>query len=56
MDAGFDYEKIGIKYYCFHDIDLISEGSSIEDEANLKAIVAYANKTSEQVSLDVGYC
>ncbi len=46
MDAGFEFmEKIGIEYYCFHDLDLISEGSSIEEyEANLKAIVAYAKE------------
>ena len=46
MDAGFEFmSKIGIEYYCFHDIDLISEGSSIEEyEANLKAIVAYAKE------------
>jgi len=46
MDAGFEFmEKIGIKYYCFHDIDLVSEGDSIEEyEANLKAIVQYAKE------------
>ncbi|HLP05425.1 MAG TPA: xylose isomerase, partial [Paludibacter sp.] len=46
MDAGFEFmSKMGIEYYCFHDIDLVSEGSSIEEyEANLKAIVAYAKE------------
>jgi xylose isomerase len=46
MDAGFEFmQKTGIKYYCFHDIDLISEGNSIEEyEANLKAIVEYAKQ------------
>ena len=44
MDAGFEFmKKVGIEYYCFHDIDLINEGGSIEEyEANIKAIVAYA--------------
>lgn len=44
MDAGFEFmQKIGIEYFCFHDIDLVDEGNSIEEyEANLKAIVAYA--------------
>ena len=44
MDAGFEFmQKMGIEYYCFHDVDLVSEGASIEEyEANLKAIVAYA--------------
>ncbi|MBQ0063040.1 MAG: xylose isomerase [Prevotella sp.] len=42
-DAGFEImDKLGIDYFCFHDVDLIDEGSSVEEyEANLKAIVAY---------------
>ena len=42
-DAGFEImQKLGIEYFCFHDVDLVSEGSSIEEyEANMKAIVAY---------------
>ena len=49
MDAGFEFmQKMGIEYYCFHDVDLVSEGSSIEEyEANLKAIVAYAKQQGE---------
>ena len=32
LDAGFEFmQKIGIEYYCFHDIDLIEEGNSIEE-------------------------
>lgn len=43
VDAGFEImEKLGIDYYCFHDVDLISEGNSVEEyESNMKAIVAY---------------
>ena len=46
MDAGFEImQKLGIEYYCFHDVDLISEGKSVaEYEANLKAIVEYAKQ------------
>ena len=53
MDAGFEFmQKIGIEYYCFHDIDLISEGSSIEEyEANLKAIVAYAKQKQAETGI-----
>ncbi len=42
-DAGFEImEKLGIDYYCFHDVDLVDEGCSIEEyEANMKAIVEY---------------
>ena len=35
-------EKLGIEYFCFHDVDLIEEGSSVEEyEKNVKDIVAY---------------
>ncbi|MFR9593782.1 MAG: xylose isomerase, partial [Rikenellaceae bacterium] len=53
MDAGFEFmQKIGIEYYCFHDIDLIDEGASAEEyEANLKAIVAYAKQKQAQTGI-----
>ena len=53
MDAGFEFMvKMGIEYYCFHDIDLISEGNSIEEyEANLKAIVAYAKEKQAETGI-----
>ncbi len=42
-DAGFEFmQKMGIEYFCFHDVDLVSEGSSVEEyEHNMKEIVAY---------------
>ncbi len=42
-DAGFEImEKLGIEYFCFHDVDLIEEGNSVEEyEKNVKDIVAY---------------
>jgi xylose isomerase len=53
LDAGFEFmQKIGIGYYCFHDIDLIAEGDSIEEyEANLKAIVAYAKQKQAETGI-----
>ena len=43
VDAGFEImQKLGIGYYCFHDVDLVDEAATIEEyEANLKEIVAY---------------
>lgn len=51
MDAAFEFiTKLGVPYYCFHDIDLVSEGSSVaEYEKNLQAIVDYA-KAKQQAS------
>lgn len=42
-DAGFEFmQKMGIEYFCFHDVDLVDEGSSVEEyEHNMKEIVAY---------------
>ncbi len=53
MDAGFEFmQKIGIEYYCFHDVDLIEEGNSIEEyENNLKEIVAYAKQKQEETGI-----
>ena len=36
MDAGFEFmQKMGIEYYCFHDVDLCEEADTIE---NMKRI------------------
>lgn len=43
MDAAFEFfEKIGVPFYCFHDVDMVEEGASIEAyETNLhKAVEA----------------
>jgi xylose isomerase len=46
MDAAFEFiTKLGAPYYCFHDIDLVDEGSSsAEYEKRLQALVAYAKE------------
>ncbi len=44
MDAGIEImEKLGIHYFCFHDVDLIDPADDIDEyEANMKAITDYA--------------
>jgi xylose isomerase len=44
MDAAFEFiTKMGIPFYCFHDVDLVDEADSIiETEKRLNAIVDYA--------------
>ena len=51
MDAAFEFiTKLGVPYYCFHDIDLVDEGGSrAETRARLEGIVAYA-KEKQQAS------
>ena len=50
VDAGFEFmQKLGIPYFCFHDVDLISEGKNVaEYEANMKAIVAYIKEKQKE--------
>jgi len=49
MDAGFEImDKLGIEYFCFHDVDLVDEAPTIEEyEERMKAITDYALKKME---------
>jgi xylose isomerase len=55
VDAGFEFmQKIGIEYYCFHDVDLIDEGTSIDQyETNLKNIVAYIKQRQTETGIQL---
>ena len=46
MDAGFEImQKLGIEYFCFHDVDLVEEGATVaEYESRMKAITDYAQE------------
>jgi xylose isomerase len=46
MDASFEFiSKMGIPFYCFHDFDLVKEGTSIaESDKNVQAVVDYAKQ------------
>ena len=46
MDAAFEFiSKLGLEYFCFHDFDLIDEGSSLkESEERLNKISDYAQE------------
>ena len=50
-DAAFEFiSKMGFDYFCFHDYDLIQEGSSlVESEKRLEAITDYI-KTKQEAS------
>ncbi len=52
-DAGFEFmQKMGIEYYCFHDVDLVDEGANVEEyEANLKEIVAYLKEKQAETGI-----
>ncbi|HUX93659.1 MAG TPA: xylose isomerase [Ignavibacteriaceae bacterium] len=46
MDAAFEFiTKIGTPFYCFHDFDIIDEGSSIaESDKRINIMVEYAKE------------
>ena len=52
-DAGFEImTKLGIEYYCFHDVDLVKDSDDIEEyENNLKEIVAYLKKKQAETGI-----
>ena len=53
MDAGFEFmQKMGIEYYCFHDVDLVDEAATPEEyEKNLREIVAYAKQKQAETGI-----
>ena len=53
MDAGFEVmQKLGIEYFCFHDVDLVDEADTVEEyEANFKEIVEYAKEKMAQTGI-----
>ncbi|MBQ7870152.1 MAG: xylose isomerase [Prevotella sp.] len=53
MDAGFEImQKLGIEFFCFHDVDLVDEGATIEEyEARMKAITDYAQEKMAETGI-----
>lgn len=52
-DAGFEFmQKMGIEYFCFHDVDLVKEADSVEEyEKNFKEIVAYIKQKQAETGI-----
>ena len=53
VDAGLEFmQKMGIEYYCFHDVDLVDEGADVEEyEARLKEVVAYLKEKQAETGI-----
>ncbi|MDO4933536.1 MAG: xylose isomerase [Prevotella sp.] len=53
MDAGFEImQKLGIEFFCFHDVDLVEECATIEEyEARMKAITDYAQEKMAETGI-----
>ncbi len=55
MDAAFEFlTKLGVDYYCFHDVDLVDEGPNlVEFERRLNAITDYAAEKMKGTDIKV---
>ena len=53
VDAGFEFmQKVGIPFYCFHDVDLCDEADTVEEyEKNLKEVVAYLKQKQQETGI-----
>lgn len=53
MDAAFEFlTKMGIEYYCFHDVDLVDYGNDIrENDRRLQAVVEYAKQKQAETGI-----
>ena len=52
LDAAFEFiTKIGAGYYCFHDTDVVGDGSVFEIEKRLEKIVPVMKKMQEQTGV-----
>ncbi len=48
MDAAFEFiTKIGIPFYCFHDTDMVGDGSVFEIEERLVKMIDYARQCQQ---------
>ncbi len=54
LDAAFEFiTKIGAGYYCFHDTDIVGDGSVFEIEKRLDKIVPVIKKMQEQTGVQL---
>ena len=52
MDAAFEFiDKLSIPYYCFHDTDLVGDGSVFDIEKRLHALLPYAQDKQKEYGI-----
>jgi xylose isomerase len=53
MDAAFEFfTKLGVPYYCFHDIDMVDEGGSMaEYERHISTMTEYAKQKQKETGV-----
>jgi xylose isomerase len=53
MDAAFEFfSKMGVPFFCFHDVDIAPEGATFSESAkNLETMVSYAEEKMAETGL-----
>jgi xylose isomerase len=52
LDAAFEFiTKIGVPYYCFHDTDIVGDGTVLEIEKRLAKIIPVMKNIQEQTGV-----
>jgi xylose isomerase len=52
MDAAFEFiSKINIPFYCFHDVDVVGDGSVFEIEKRLSDMIGFAKERQEATGI-----
>jgi xylose isomerase len=53
MDAAFEFiSKLGLPYYCFHDVDVVDYGNDVAiNEKRLQALTAYAKEKQGETGI-----
>ncbi len=53
MDAAFEFiTKMGIPFYCFHDLDIVNEGETItETDKRIQTMVDYAKEKQKETGV-----
>jgi xylose isomerase len=53
MDAAFEFiNKMGLPYYCFHDVDVVEYGTDVaENERRLQQVVDYAKEKQAETGV-----
>ncbi len=54
MDAAFEFiSKIGVPFYCFHDVDVVGDGSVFEIEKRLSEMIGFAKERQEATGIQL---
>ncbi|HMP94736.1 MAG TPA: xylose isomerase, partial [Phnomibacter sp.] len=55
MDAAFEFmSKLGLPFYCFHDVDVVDYGNNVaENERRLQALVNHAKQHQQATGIQL---